>query len=148
MWFIVISALPTPKTASPYNFLVSNLVNGQAILDGKQPASQLGIKAVNNNTIQINLVNPDPSLLSIASLPELAVVLQANVSKWGAAWTEPKNMVSSGAYKLDERVVQGHILISKNPYYYGANQVAIEHVKFFPNRRLQFLTQRVQNRQH
>lgn len=121
-----------PKIASPYNFLVSNLVNGQAILDGKQPPSQLGVKAVNDNTVQINLVNPDASFLSIASLQELAVVSQANISKWGAAWTEPKNMVTSGAYKLDERVVQGYIQVSKNPYYYEANQVAIERVKFFP----------------
>lgn len=121
-----------PKTASPYNFIVTNLVNGQAIVDGKQPASQLGVKAVNDNTVQINLINPDPSFLSIAALPELAVVSQANINKFGAAWTEPKNMVSSGAYKLDERVVQGYILVSKNPYYYGVNSVAIEHVKFFP----------------
>ncbi len=121
-----------PKTASPYNFLVSNLVNGQAILDGKQPVSQLGVKAVNDNTVQINLVNADPSFLSIAAMSELGVVSQANISKWGAAWTEPKNMVTSGAYKLDERVVQGYILTSKNPNYYDADHVAIEHVKYFP----------------
>jgi oligopeptide transport system substrate-binding protein len=41
-------------------------------------------------------------------------------------------MVSSGAYKLDARVVQGYILASKNPYYYDAKNVAIEQVKFFP----------------
>ena len=121
-----------PKTASPYNFLVSNLVNGQAILNGKLSASQLGIEVINDHTVQINLTNPDPAFLSIAALTELAVVSQANISKWGAAWIEPKNMISSGAYKLDERVVQGYILVSKNPYYYGANQVAINHVKFFP----------------
>lgn len=121
-----------PKTASPYNFIVGNIVNGQAVLDGKQPVAQLGVKAVNDNTVQINLVNPDPSFLSIAALPDLGVVSQANIRKFGAAWTEPKNMVSSGAYKLDERVVQGYIKVSKNPYYYGADQVAIEQVKFFP----------------
>ncbi len=124
--------LADPKTGSPYNFLVSNLVNGQAILDGKLPASQLGVKAVNDSTVQINLANPDPSFLSIAAQPDLTVVSQANINKFGAAWTEPKNMVSSGAYKLDERVVQGYILVSKNPYYYDANQVAIAQVKFFP----------------
>ncbi len=121
-----------PKMASPYNFLVSNLVNGQAILDGKLPVSQLGIKAVNDHTVQIDLTNPDLSFLSIASLPELATVSQANINKWGAAWTEPKNMISSGAYKLDERVVQDYIRVSRNPYYYGANQVAVEQVKFSP----------------
>ncbi len=56
--------LADPKTGSPYNFLVSNIVNGQAILDGKLPASQLGVKAVNDNTVQINLDESGP-LVSI-----------------------------------------------------------------------------------
>lgn len=124
--------LADPKTASPYNFLVSNIVNGQAILEGKLPASQLGVKAVNDNTVQINLANPDPSFLAIAAQPDLSVVSKANIDQFGAAWTQPKNMVSSGAYKLAERVVQGYILLSKNPFYYDAEKVAIAQVKFFP----------------
>ncbi len=124
--------LADPKTGSPYNFLVANIVNGQAILDGKLPPSQLGIKAVNDTTVQINLANPDPAFLGIAAQPDLTIVSQANVNKFGSAWTDPKNMVSSGAYKLDERVVQGYILASKNPYYYDTNNVAIEKVKYFP----------------
>ncbi len=60
------------------------------------------------------------------------MVSKANIDKFGTAWTEPRNMVSSGAYKLDQRVVQGYILVSKNPYYYDAGHVAIDQVKFFP----------------
>ena len=124
--------LSDPKTASPYNFLVSNLENGQAILDAKLPPSQLGIQAVDDHTVQIRLTNPDPSFLSIVAQPDLAVVSKANIGKFGSAWTDPKNMITSGAYKLDERVVQGYILASKNPYYYDAGNVAIERVKYFP----------------
>jgi oligopeptide transport system substrate-binding protein len=124
--------LADPKTASPYNFLVSNLENGQAIVDAKLPPAQLGIQAVDDHTVRIRLTNPDPSFLSIVAQPDLAVVSKANLSKFGSAWTEPKNMVTSGAYKLDERVVQGYILASKNPYYYDAGNVAIERVKYFP----------------
>jgi oligopeptide transport system substrate-binding protein len=124
--------LADPKTASPYNFLVSNLENGQAILDAKLPPSQLGIQAMDDHTVKIKLTNPDPSFISIAAQPDLAVVSKANLDKFGSAWTDPKNMITSGAYKLDERVVQGYILASKNPYYYDAGTVAIERVKFFP----------------
>ena len=124
--------LADPKIASPYNLLVNNIVNGQAIIDAKLPPSALGIKALDANTIQIQLNNPDSSFLSICSMPDLAVVSKSNVTKFGQAWTDPKNMVTSGAYKLDERVVQGYILESKNPYYYDAKNVAIEQVKFLP----------------
>lgn len=121
-----------PKTASPYNFLITNIVNGQAIVDGKAKPDTLGIKAINNNTIQITLDHADASFLSICAQPNLAAVSKANIIKFGNAWTDPKNMVSSGAYKLDARVVQGYILESKNPYYYDVKNVAIEQVKFFP----------------
>ncbi len=124
--------LADPKTASPYNFLIGNLINGQAILDGKLPSSQLGIKALTPQTVQINLTNPDPSFLSIAAQPNLGVVSKANIDKSGLSWTDPKNMITSGAYKLNERVVQGYVLLSKNPHYYDASKVGIEQVKFFP----------------
>jgi oligopeptide transport system substrate-binding protein len=47
-------------------------------------------------------------------MPNLSAVSKTNVTKFGQAWTDPKNMVTSGAYKLDERVVQGYVLESKN----------------------------------
>lgn len=121
-----------PKIASPYNLLVSNVVNGQAIIDGKMAPTNLGIKAINNNTVQITLNHADNAFLSICTQPEVAVVSKANIAKFGQSWTAPKNMVTSGAYKLDERVVQGYILESKNPYYYDAKNVAIAKVKFLP----------------
>ena len=37
-------------------------------------------------------------------------------------------MVSSGAYQLVEHVVNGKIIVKKNPYYYAAAEVAIPQV--------------------
>ena len=124
--------LADPQLGSPYNYLVAGIVNGQNIIDGKATPSTLGVKALNPTTVEVQLVYPDPSFLSICAQPELGIVSKTNVTKFGQAWTDPKNMVTSGAYKLDERVVQGYILESKNPYYYDAKNVAIEKVKFFP----------------
>ena len=121
-----------PKIASPYNLLISNVVNGQAIIDGKMAPTNLGVKALDANTVQITLNHADNSFLSICTQPEVAIVSKANIAKFGQSWTDPKNMVTSGAYKLDERVVQGYILESKNPYYYDAKNVAIAKVKFLP----------------
>ena len=124
--------LADPQLASPYNYLIANIRGGAAIITAKAPPSSLAVTALSANTLQINLNHPDPSFLAICAQADLATVSQANVTKFGALWTQPKNMVSSGAYKLDERVVQGYILLSKNPYYYAANDVAIKQVKFFP----------------
>lgn len=121
-----------PKVASPYNMLVANVTNGQAIIDNKAAVSSLGVKALDANTVQITLNHPDASFLQICSMPNLAIVSKANVTKFGNSWTDPKNMVTSGAYTIKEWVVKGHMLVIKNPNYYDAKEVTIPNVNFLP----------------
>lgn len=125
--------LVSPKVASPYNHLLTNVVNANDIIAGKKPLDTLGVKALNKTTIEITLDHPDASFLDIVSLWNLDIVSKENVTKFGNAWTSPKNIVTSGAYKLDERVVKGYILESKNPYYYDESHVTIKRIKFMPN---------------
>lgn len=124
--------LVNPKVSSPYNMLLTNVVNGKAIIQNKKPITSLAVKALDKNTVEIILERPDPSFLAITSLWNLGIVSEANVTKFGVSWTDPKNMITSGAYKLDERIIKGHILESKNPNYYDSNNVAIEKVQFLP----------------
>lgn len=124
--------LVDPKVASPYNILIENIINAEQIIKGTTKVNNLGIKAIDNKTVQITLKNPDKAFLSIVAYNNLGIVSKANVLKFRDKWTDPKNMVTSGAYKLDERVVKGYILESKNPYFYDANNVAIAKVKLLP----------------
>jgi oligopeptide transport system substrate-binding protein len=121
-----------PKNASPYNMLIANLTNGQAIIDGKAQASTLGIKALDSKTIQVNLTHPDSAFLQICTMPNLAVVSKDNITKFASEWVNPKNMVTSGAYTIKEWVIKGHMLVVKNPNYYDANAVTIPNVNFLP----------------
>jgi oligopeptide transport system substrate-binding protein len=124
--------LADPKTASPYNFLAGNVVNGQAIIDGKAKANTLGVKALDDKTVEITLVNPDAAFLQICTMPNVAIVSKANIEKFGDKWTDPKNMVTSGAYTIKEWVVKGHMSLVKNPNYYDASNVTIPNVNFLP----------------
>lgn len=121
-----------PKMSSPYNTLLSNIVNGQDVIDGKLKPDSLGIKALDNKTVQISLVNSDPSFLQICTMPNLFIVSKANITKYGDKWTEPKNMVVSGAYKIKEWVVKGHMDLEKNQYYYDVNNVSVPNVVILP----------------
>ena len=121
-----------PKVGSPYNMLASNIVNGQAIIDSKMPATQLGIKALDPQTIEISLNHPDASFLQICAMPNTAVVSKANLQKFGQAWTDPKNMVNSGAYIVKEWVIKGHMSLVKNPNYYDASNVSVTNITVLP----------------
>lgn len=124
--------LVDPKVGSPYNLLGANIKNGQAIIEGKMPVENLGVTALNENTVQIQLEHPDAAFLAICSRPNVGILSRANVTRYGNQWTKPENMVTSGAYKLAEWVINGYILLEKNPYYYDADQVTIPKIKFLP----------------
>lgn len=121
-----------PKLGSDYNFLLAGVVGANDIINGKASPSTLGVKAIDANTVVITLIQPDAYFLNYLALPNAFVVSQKNITKYGSAWTKPANMVTSGAYSLKEHVVNGYILATKNPYFYGAKDVSIAKVKYFP----------------
>ncbi|MDD3265726.1 MAG: peptide ABC transporter substrate-binding protein [Burkholderiales bacterium] len=120
------------KTASPYSNIAENIVNAKDITRGMMSPDKLGVIALNDRTIQIKLEYPDPSFLNITSLWCFDVVSKNNILKYGDNWIEARNIVTSGAYKLDDRVIKGHILESKNPNYYDAAKVKVNKIKFLP----------------
>lgn len=124
--------LVSPKTGSPYSYILDNLVNGKAIIDGKMPADKLGVFAPNPTTFVVKLVNPDAVFLKICALQNLVVIPEKAIDKYGVKWTEPENMITSGAYTLKEHIINDHILLQKNPNYYNSGSVSIQNVKYLP----------------
>lgn len=124
--------LANPKTGSPYSNLAFNVVNGKEIVEGKKPVTDLAVKAIDKQTVEIKLVNPNSAFLQICAMPNTAVVSKTAVEKFGEKWTDPKNMVTSGAYNISEWVVKGHMMLGKNPNYYDAANVSINKVNFLP----------------
>ncbi len=124
--------LANPDFGAPYAQLLNNLLNAKEIAQSKKPVASLGVRAVDTKTFQVNLTQATPDFLKYLTLPAFAVLPAHTINKYQAEWTKPQNMVSSGAYQLVEHVVNGQIVIKKNPYYYAAAQVTIPTVKFFP----------------
>ncbi len=124
--------LVNPKTGSSYAFLLKDVVNGADIIAGKRNASSLGVTALNESTFVVKLAHPSNAFLSYITVPNVFVVSQAALTKYAESWTNPQNMVTSGAYIPKEHVLNGYILVSKNPNYYAESGVTIANVKYFP----------------
>ena len=124
--------LVNPQVASPYNMLIASVVNALSIIDNKAPITALGVTAPDPHTFVVILVHADPSFIEAIHLPNTAVVSQRVIEKFGRKWTDPANIVTSGAYVLKEHVVNGYILAIKNPNYYDAANVMINQVKYLP----------------
>jgi oligopeptide transport system substrate-binding protein len=50
----------------------------------------------------------------------------------GSSWIQPGNMVASGAFTLREWRPYERIVLARNPAYYDAGSVSLEHIRFLP----------------
>ena len=121
-----------PKTATQYGIFFEFVKNGKAIMGGKQPVTDLGIKAVDAHTLEITTETPTAFLPDMLANPQMAPLHKASFEKFGKDYTKPGNLVSNGAYRLKEWVVNSRLVLEKNPYYWNAKNVQIAKVVYNP----------------
>jgi oligopeptide transport system substrate-binding protein len=124
-----------PKTASQYSWYLgkaSNVLNATAIVEGKKPPAELGVKALNDTTLQITLEKPVAYLVATLVHGSLMPVPRKVIEKFGDKWTDPANLVGNGPFKLAERVVNERIVMERNPHYWNSAKTVIEKVTFLP----------------
>jgi oligopeptide transport system substrate-binding protein len=123
-----------PATESGYAYVLTFVVkNAGAYHDGTiTDTNQVGVTAVDTTTLRVTLEGPAPHALSILSMGVARPVPRWAIEAHGVpTWTEPANIVTNGPYRLAEWVHDDHILLEKDPTYYGAADVQIERVKMW-----------------
>ena len=120
-----------PATGSEYAQALAPIENAMDVAAGKMPLSKLGVESVGANTLVVHLHSPTPYLLALLTNAWLDPIFEPAVKQWGDGWTQPGHMVSNGA-SLSGRVINGHITLSKNPYYWDEKRVRLTQVNYFP----------------
>ncbi len=124
--------LVDPKTAAPYGYFLYVVKNAEAINGGKLPPPALGVRALDDHSLEIQLEHPAPYLLQMLMLPPTYPLPRHVVQAKGHDWTRAENYVGNGAFTLKEWVPNGHVLLAKNPQFYDAENVALERVYYHP----------------
>ncbi|WP_225770084.1 peptide ABC transporter substrate-binding protein [Inquilinus sp. Marseille-Q2685] len=133
-WVFSMRRLIDPKTASDYGYFLDQVVNARDIRLGQngKTLEDLGVKAIDDHTLEVKLVAPTPYFLSSLLHHSTHPISKANYEKFGDDFVKPGNMVSNGAYMLAEAVPQGYVKVVKNPHYWDAANVKIDTVMFYP----------------
>ncbi|WP_448953539.1 peptide ABC transporter substrate-binding protein [Labrys neptuniae] len=124
--------LQDPKVASGYSTIQYVIKNAEAINTGKMPLDQLGVKALDDKTLEITLERPTPFILEVLAHQSGLAQNQKSVEKFGSDFTKPGNLLSSGAYMLTENVANDHLTMVKNPNYWDAANVKIDKLISYP----------------
>lgn len=120
-----------PATASDYAYLQYPIKNAEAINSGEiTDFSQLGVKALDDKTLEITLESPTPFFLDALMHYTAYPVPKHLVEKHGDAWTQIENIVANGPYKVVEWLPGSYVRSEKNEEYYDAENVQIDEVYY------------------
>ncbi|MDE1480442.1 oligopeptide ABC transporter substrate-binding protein OppA [Xenorhabdus bovienii] len=124
----------TPDTISPYgSYLVqATVVNAYDVLSGKKKPEELGVKALDDATIEVTLGRPKADLLQMMAHPVMSPISEKVVKKYGNKWTQPEFFVSNGPFKLSEWIVNEKIVGVRNSYYWDDKHTVINKVTYLP----------------
>lgn len=122
-----------PATASEYAGQLYFVKNGQQINSGEiADLSQLGARAVDRHTLQVEVTTPTPFFLDLCAFRTLAVVPRQTIEKHGDSWLHARPLPTSGAYELVFWRIHDRIRVHKNPHYWDVQNVRNNVVDFLP----------------
>lgn len=120
-----------PKTLSNYSSMLYPIKNARAIVMGEASPEQLGVYSEDENTLVVELEKPTPYFLSLLTHSTTYPVHRESIEKLGKFFTRPGNLVSNGAFKLEEWRVQSHIKIIKNEQYWDNENTTLEATYYY-----------------
>jgi len=121
-----------PATLSNYSIMLRPILNAEAIIAGEMPPEALGVRAIDDLTLEIRLNGPTPYFLGVLTHSASYPVHRPTVERYGDRWARPGRLVSNGAYRLRDWVMQSHIVLERNPYYWDNENTTIDEVWYYP----------------
>ncbi|TQK61923.1 oligopeptide transport system substrate-binding protein [Brevibacillus sp. AG162] len=118
-----------PKTASEYAYQLYYIKGGEEYNTGKGKAEDVGVKAVDDYTVEFNLKSPTPFFRELTFFPTLFPLHQKTLEanpKWA---DEAKTIVGNGPFIMDTWEHKSKIVFTKNPNYWDKNNVKLDRIE-------------------
>jgi len=110
-------------------FVTANLKNAQAILDEEKSPDDLGVEAIDENTLEVTLESPNPLFKQLLINPTFFPLNEEFVEESGKQYgTEADKLLSNGAFVLDSWEHDQGWVLKKNEDYWDADTVKLEEI--------------------
>lgn len=121
-----------PQTGAPFAESLNPIVNAKGIIAGRLSPATLGVRSIGRYTLEVKLNAPTPYFSAMLATWFMSPLYPPSIKHWGDEWTRPPHLVSDGAFFLKSWLVNGHLTLLKNPYYWDARRVQLRKVIFYP----------------
>lgn len=118
-----------PATGSPNSFMLAPIKNADAVMNGSTPVDDLGIKAVDDKTLEITLENPTAYFESLmctkVSFPVRQDIVEQHGERYGS---EMDTMVFCGPFQIQAWTHNSEFVLTKNDSYWDKDHVQLQTV--------------------
>ncbi|MCE4955732.1 peptide ABC transporter substrate-binding protein [Macrococcoides caseolyticum] len=120
-----------PKTGAEYAYIMSDLKNANKIMEGKAKPDELGVKAIDDNTLEIQLETNVPyfqELLAFGTfLPQNEKFVKEKGDKFG---TTKDDTLYNGPFVLNEWNTEKNYQLTPNKEYWDKGKVKLKEVNY------------------
>lgn len=120
-----------PDTASEYAYIMYDLKNAEAINMGKKDVDELGVKAVDDHTLKVELTKPIPYMNEMLAFATFMPQNEKAVKKAGQQYgTTADKTVYNGPFKVKDWKVEDKIQLVKNDDYWDKKAVNLDRANY------------------
>ena len=124
-----------PDVASEYSYMMSDIgqiKNAAEIIAGEMDKSELGVTAVDDKTLKVELNVPVSYFTSLMYFPTFYPVNEAFFTECGDTFaTSPDTILSNGAFVMDDYEPAATAFhLTKNADYYNADSISLEGLNY------------------
>jgi oligopeptide transport system substrate-binding protein len=122
----------SPELAADYAYQFYGIVGAQEYNGCEKNcdalADKMGVRAVNDRTLEVKLTSPQPWFIQQAAHHSFLAVNRKAVEQFGDKWTEAKNIITNGPFKLARWDHNSRIDLVKWDGWRDADSVTLERV--------------------
>ncbi len=120
-----------PETGSPNAWLLTCIKNASAVIDGEMAVEELGVKVIDDKTLEITLENPTPYFLALTDTRAMMPQRQDIVEQYGESYgAEAENLVYNGPFKVESWTHNSEVVLAKNDQYWDADSVNLQTIHY------------------
>ena len=119
------------KTAAEYSYQLFYIKNAEKYYNGQATEEELGIKVIDEKTLEVTLESPTSYFTQLLSFPTYMPLREDIVSANSDTWaTKVETYVSNGPFKLTKWDMKDQLVFEKNENYWDASNVKLDKLTY------------------
>ena len=121
----------TKETAAEYAYQLYYIKNAEKYYNGEVSADEVGIKVIDDYTLEVTLEAPTTYFKQLLAFPTYAPLREDIVSADPEGWaTKPETYVTNGAFKLVQWDMKDQLVFEKNENYWNKDSIKLDKLTF------------------